>query len=163
MGTELIKQEGDFHVLNAEVHVVSGANSSQTPCRATSCGRCGRFGGCRARVATAPAATAAPASVSRPFTVKYGASIYKGTVNFSARNVTITGTLHAVGCRYVKAEAYVGVDTNPPLGRNQSPYYCNTNVPITLPVPANKPGGADNVDISLSADADNGYLTTVFK
>jgi hypothetical protein len=80
----------------------------------------------------APIATAAPASVTKPVTVWYGASSFSGTVNFSDRTVTIQGRLHAVGCRYVGGVPY-------------------TDATVTVPVLANQPGGADNADVILQA------------
>lgn len=96
----------------------------------------------------APVATAAPASVTKPVTVWYGASSFSGTVNFSDRTVTIQGRLHAVGCRYVGGVAYAGSNG---LGSNASPWICDTDATVTVPVPANQPGGADNADVILKA------------
>ncbi|MEU8633612.1 hypothetical protein AB0C38_15690 [Amycolatopsis sp. NPDC048633] len=117
-----------------------------------------RIGRCRAAAAIgaaaglvltgAPVATAAPASVTKPVTVWYGASSFSGTVNFSNRTVTLQGRLHAVGCRYVGGVAYAG---STGLGSNTTPWICNTDTTVTLPVPANQPGGADNADVILKA------------
>lgn len=118
-----------------------------------------RIGRCRAALAIGaataglvltgvPVATAAPDSVTKPVTVWYGASSFSGTVNFSARTVTLQGTLHAVGCRYVGGVAYAG---SKGLGSNSSPWICDTDATVTVPVPANQPGGADNADVILKA------------
>ncbi|MFJ8916322.1 hypothetical protein [Amycolatopsis sp. NPDC102389] len=100
-------------------------------------------------LAGAPAATAAPASVVRSFYVEYGASYASGTATFTNRTVLLEGTLHAVGCgRSVYGYSYAGPNY---LGTASSTPRCDGNWPIDIPVPANKPGGADRVLIQLDA------------
>ncbi|RSM78100.1 hypothetical protein DL991_18630 [Amycolatopsis sp. WAC 01375] len=102
--------------------------------------------------ASAPAATAAPASVVRDFYVDYGASYASGTATFTNRSVILDGTLHAVGCgRVIYGDAYAGPNDSDYLGSGSSTPRCDGNWPFHVPVPADKPGGADRVLITLAA------------
>ncbi len=106
---------------------------------------------------TAPAATAAPASVARDFHVSYGASYADGTATFTNRTVILQGTLHAVGCgRAIYGYSYAG--GNPISGgAASSTPRCDGNWSFDVPVPANVAGGADSVLIELVAPDGYGY------
>ncbi|MDX3193934.1 hypothetical protein PV458_36525 [Streptomyces sp. MN03-5084-2B] len=100
-------------------------------------------------LATAPAATAAPASVVRHFHVPYGASYIDGDATFTDRSVILDGTLHAVGCgRYVKGQSRA---RDIILDEATSTPRCDGNWSFHVPVPANVAGGADEIVIYLKA------------
>ncbi len=99
-------------------------------------------------LAGAPAATAAPESVTKELHLEYGASVLHGTVTFSNRTVTIDGTLHAVGCRFVWGDSYAKTNY---LGSGSSKHHCDKNHPIHVPVPADVAGGATLVKVFLDA------------
>ena len=102
-------------------------------------------------LATAPAATAAPASVWH-FHVPYGASYADGDATFTDRSVILDGTLHAVGCgRYVWGDSFNGPDSSGHLGSASSTPRCDGNWSFHVPVPADVAGGADRVLITLIA------------
>ncbi|MDX8056088.1 hypothetical protein SK571_42500 [Lentzea sp. BCCO 10_0798] len=89
------------------------------------------------------------ATVVKEFYVDYGASYATGTVTFSNRWATIEGTLHAVGCgRVVYGDAYAWPNY---LGSASSTPRCDGNWSLDVPIPANKPGGANRVLITLAA------------
>ncbi|KFU77242.1 hypothetical protein SAMN04489729_0593 [Amycolatopsis lurida] len=99
-------------------------------------------------LAGAPAATAAPESVTKELHIEYGASVFHGTVTFSNRTVTIDGTLHAVGCRFIWGDSYAKSNY---LGSGSSKQHCNKNHPIHVPVPADVAGGATLLKVFLDA------------
>ncbi len=71
-----------------------------------------------------------------------------GTATFTNRTVLLEGTPHAVGCgRSVYGYSYAGSNY---LDTASSTPRCNGDWPIDVPVPANKPGGADSVLIQLA-------------
>jgi hypothetical protein len=103
-------------------------------------------------LATGPAATAAPASYTHGFIISYGASYVIGEATFTNRSVILDGTLHAVGCgRVVLGNSYAGPDLSDHLGSGSSTPRCSGDWSIHVPVPADKPGGADRVLITLVA------------
>ena len=105
-------------------------------------------------LATAPAATAAPASVVRHFHVPYANSYADGDATFTNRSVILDGTLHAVGCgRTVYGYAYVG-DDPASIGKASSTPRCDGNWPFHVPVPADRVGGAISVRVELVVPED---------
>jgi hypothetical protein len=108
-----------------------------------------------AGVVLAAAPASAAASVTKPFALApYGASTFAGTITWYNRSVKINGTLKAVNCRQIRAEAWAGIN---PQGTGFSGTQCNSTTPQPIGLSANVPGGADHVEITMY-DGDGGYL-----
>jgi hypothetical protein len=110
----------------------------------------------------APAQAATTAA--KPFELTYGASYYTGTVTFSNRTVTATGTLHSVagsGCRWVSLTPYAGTTrgTEVILGEGR----CNgQSGPETVHATMDVPGGPTKVVVGLyTSVSDTPPLTLV--
>ncbi|MFG3284458.1 hypothetical protein [Streptomyces sp. NPDC048111] len=97
----------------------------------------------------APSAAAAGAAV--PTTAVYvtdgaGSSI-KGTLRWSNRAATFTGTLTSKGCRRVWYSVFDGYAN--PLGARSSSTHCNTVTSVPATLPANVVGGGSYAGVCL--------------
>lgn len=108
---------------------------------------------------TAPSAQAAQTAAIPFTTLTYGASYYAGSVSFSNRTVTASGTLHSVagsGCRWISVTPYVGdtryTEVISPIGR------CNgQSGPESVSATVDLPGGPTKVVVGLYTSSDSSW------
>jgi hypothetical protein len=105
-------------------------------------------------VAGAPSAAADDRA---SFNLTWGATYYRGTVDFYNRSVVVSGQLRGLstGCRRANAYSFNPLKT---LDSENTSLVCNGPVVREIPLSADAAGGASMVSISLR-DPEGRYLT----
>lgn len=102
------------------------------------------------------------AYLTRPFNAEYGNTYTRGQVTFYNRSVLVAGQHKAVGssgCRYTLARALTASGVL--LGTKRTPsIVCDSFADFSFTMPADVPGGAARVDVSLVHAGTNRILKT---
>ncbi|MFD5017145.1 hypothetical protein [Streptomyces chartreusis] len=103
-------------------------------------------------LAGAPGAAAADRA---SFNLTVGATYFKGTIEFYNRSVTVNGVLRGLstGCR--RGAAWAFASSGSTLDNRSTTAVCNGAVSKTIPLTADVPGGAAEVEVDLLEG--NGY------
>ncbi len=112
---------------------------------------------------TVVGAPSAAADERASFDLTYGATYYRGTIDFYDRSVMITGELRGLstGCR--KGQAYAFRTAAPrTLDRGTTSTVCNGPVSRQIPLTADVAGGAAEVQVSLLPAGEERLLAYCF-